>query len=102
VFSVKKETYEQDRPHHKPTNILWRIDPLPGKYLETNETTAVATQRRSIRASTTIQLLLETVLCDPLLGSCNSWTITMETVFSMWSVPKSYFEENWGAPVRCQ
>jgi hypothetical protein len=34
--------------------------------------------------------MLETVLCNPLLDSCNSWT-TMETwVFSVWSVPRSY------------
>jgi hypothetical protein len=44
-----------------------------------NETTAVAMQQRGKHASTTIQLLLETVLCNPLLGSCNSWAATMET-----------------------
>jgi hypothetical protein len=65
--------------------VLWRIDPLLGKDLETkNETTAVAIQRRGKHASTTIGLRLETVLCNPLLGSCNSWTIEMENVvFSM-------------------
>jgi hypothetical protein len=36
-------------------------------------------QWRSKYASTTIQLLVETVLCNSLLGSCNSWTTTMET-----------------------
>jgi hypothetical protein len=60
--------------------ILWRIDPLLGKEVETNnETTAVVMQRRGILASTTIELLLE-------------------TVFSIWSVP-SYLEENLGDPV---
>jgi hypothetical protein len=58
---------------------LWRIDPLLGKDFETNnETTAVAMQRRGKRASTTIELLLEKVLCNPWLGSCNNWTTTME------------------------
>jgi hypothetical protein len=61
-------------------NILWRIDPLLGKDLVThNETTAVAIQRLSKHSSTTIGLLLETVLCNPLLGSCSSWITTMET-----------------------
>jgi hypothetical protein len=42
--------------------ILWRTDPLLGKDLETdNETTAVAMLRRGKHASTTIELLLETV-----------------------------------------
>jgi hypothetical protein len=79
---------------------LWRIEPLLGKDLETNnETTAVAMRRRGKHASTT-ELLLEMVLCNQLLGSYNSWTITMETgVFSMWSVPRSYFEDSWGDPV---
>jgi hypothetical protein len=53
-------------------------------------------QRRGKHGSTTIELLLETVLRNPLLGSCNSWTTTMETgVFHMWSVPRSYLEDNW-------
>jgi hypothetical protein len=53
--------------------ILWCIDPLLGIDLETNnETTAVAMQWHSKHASTTIELLLETVLCNPLLDSCNS------------------------------
>jgi hypothetical protein len=64
--------------------ILWRIDPLLGKDLETNnETTAVAMQRRREQASTTVELLLE-------------------TAFSAWSVPKSYLEDNWGDPLSCQ
>jgi hypothetical protein len=65
--------------------ILWHIDPLLGKDLyANNETTAVAMQWRSKHASTTIELLLETVLCNPLLGRCNSWITTMEMgVFSM-------------------
>jgi hypothetical protein len=32
--------------------ILWRIDPLLGKALETNETTAAAMRRRGKQAST--------------------------------------------------
>jgi hypothetical protein len=58
--------------------ILWRIDPFLGKDPETkNGATAVARQRRGKHAPTTIELLLETVLCNPLLGSWNSWTATM-------------------------
>jgi hypothetical protein len=74
---------------------LWRIDPLLGKDLHTNnETTDVALQRRGKHASTTIELLFETVLCNLLLSSCNSWTTTMETeVFSVWSVPRSFLED---------
>jgi hypothetical protein len=77
--------------------ILWRVDPLLGKDLETNkETTAVVMKRRSKHASTTEELLLEVVLYNPLLGSCNSWTTTIETgVFSIGSVPRSYLEDNW-------
>jgi hypothetical protein len=78
--------------------ILWRTDSLLGKHLETNnETTAVAMQQRDKHASATIELLLETVLGNPLLGTCNGWTATMETEeFSMWSVPKSSLEDNLG------
>jgi hypothetical protein len=59
--------------------ILWHIDPLLGKDLRTKETTAVAMQRHDKNASTTIELLLETVLCNLLLGSCNSWTTIIKT-----------------------
>jgi hypothetical protein len=52
--------------------ILWRIDPLLGKHHETNETIAVPVERRDKHSSTTIELLLETALCNPLLGSCNN------------------------------
>jgi hypothetical protein len=83
--------------------ILWRIDPLLGKDLETNEITAVAMQRSGTHASATIDLLLETVLCNLLLGSCNSWSTTMETsLFPMWFVSRSYLEGNWSNPVSCQ
>jgi hypothetical protein len=34
--------------------LLWRIDPLLGKDLETNETGAVVIQQRDKQASTTI------------------------------------------------
>jgi hypothetical protein len=80
---------------------MWRIEPLLGKDIEANnETTAPATQRRGKHASTMIKLLLETVLRNPLLGSCNSWTTTMETgLFSMWSVSRNYLEDIWGDPV---
>jgi hypothetical protein len=78
--------------------ILWGIDPLFGKDLETNETTAVAMQRRDEQASA----LLETVLCNPLLSSCNTWTNPTTGVFSMWSMPRSYIEDNWGNPVSSQ
>jgi hypothetical protein len=43
-------------------DILWHIDPLLSKYLETDETTAVARQQRGKQASTTIELHLETVM----------------------------------------
>jgi hypothetical protein len=78
--------------------------PLLGKCFETyNETTPVAMQRRSKHASTTVKILLEMVLANPLLNSCNSWTTTMEMgVFSIWPVPKSYLEDNWGDPVSYQ
>jgi hypothetical protein len=57
-------------------SILWRIDPLLGKDLETNnETTTVAMQRYSKNSSKTIE------------------------VFSAWSVPRSYLE-NVGYPSR--
>jgi hypothetical protein len=43
--------------------LLWRIDQLLDKDLETNnQTTAVAMQQRGKRAPTTIVLLLETML----------------------------------------
>jgi hypothetical protein len=66
--------------------MLWYIDPLLGKDLETNnETTAVAMHWCHKHASTTIELLLE-------------------TVFSTFSMPRSYLEDNWGDPevVSCQ
>jgi hypothetical protein len=77
------------------------IDPLLVKDLEANnETTAVAMQQCDEHASTTIELLLETVLCNALLGISSSWTTTVETVvFSMWSVPRSYVEDSLGDPV---
>jgi hypothetical protein len=65
------------------TNILkegamWCIDLLLGKDLEINNKT------NGKHASTTIELPLEMVLCNPLLGSCSSWSTTVETgVFSM-------------------
>jgi hypothetical protein len=85
----------------RATLIMCRIHPLLGKDLGTNnETTAVTMQRFGKHASTTIELLLETVLCKPLLDSCNSWTTTMGTgMFSVWSVPRSNLEDNWGDPV---
>jgi hypothetical protein len=52
--------------------------PFLGKDLErNNETTAVAMQRRGKHASTTIELLLE-------------------TVFSTRSMQRGYKEDNWG------
>jgi hypothetical protein len=63
-----------------------------------NETTVVAMQWHGNHAPTTVDLLLETMLRNPLLGRCNSWTTTMETrVFSMWSLLRSY-HDNWGRP----
>jgi hypothetical protein len=51
--------------------LLWRIDSLLGKHLETeNETTAIAMQQRGVHASAKIELLVE-------------------TMFSMLSVPRS-------------
>jgi hypothetical protein len=63
-----------------PILLLWRIDPLLGKDLDRdNEIRAVAMQQRGKHASTTRELLSEKMLCNRLLGSCNSWTTTMET-----------------------
>jgi hypothetical protein len=59
---------------------IWRIDPFLGKDLETKETTAVAMQRCGKHASTTTELLLE-------------------TVFSTRSVQRGYKEDNWVDPV---
>jgi hypothetical protein len=57
--------------------ILWRIDPLLGKDLETYETTPAAMQRSSKNASAAIELLLE-------------------TVFSVRPVQSGCKEDNWG------
>jgi hypothetical protein len=77
---------------------MWHIDPLLCKdFVTNNETTAVAMQLGCKYASTTIDLLLEMVFCNPLLGSCGSWTTATEMgVFSMWSVTRSYLQDNWG------
>jgi hypothetical protein len=57
--------------------ILWHIDPLLGKDLETNnETTATAMQRCSKHASTTIELLSEMVFCT-------------------WFIHRGYKEDSW-------
>jgi hypothetical protein len=62
--------------------VLWCIDSLLGKDLETNnETTAVAIQRCGKSTSTAIELLLE-------------------TVFSTWSVQRGYKEDNWSDQVQ--
>jgi hypothetical protein len=67
-------------PDNNCTIILWLIDSLLGKDLETNKTTAVAMQQCGKHASTTKELLLE-------------------TVFSTKSMPRIYLEDNWGDPV---
>jgi hypothetical protein len=60
--------------------LLWRIDTLLGKDFETNnETTVVATQRHGKHASTTIDLLLETVVSNR-------------------SLQRDYKEDSWGCP----
>jgi hypothetical protein len=73
---------------------------LLGKYLETNnETTVVAMQQLGKHASTVIEFILEKVLYNPLLGSCNGWTTTTEAgLFSMRSVSRNYLEDKWGHP----
>jgi hypothetical protein len=80
---------------------MWPIEPLLGKDLETNkETIAVAMQKRGKLACTTIELLLETLLWNPLRGRCNSLTKTMETVvFSIRSIPTNYLKDNTSDPV---
>jgi hypothetical protein len=46
--------------------LLWRIDPLVGKDLETdNDTTAASMQRRGKYASVTMEFLLEKVFSNP-------------------------------------
>jgi hypothetical protein len=83
--------------------MMWRMHSLLGRGFEIDETTAFAMQERGKHASTTIELLLETVSFNPLLGSCNNWPTTMEIgVFSSWFVPRSYLEDNWGYPRSCQ
>jgi membrane-anchored protein YejM (alkaline phosphatase superfamily) len=73
---VKTPKYQFHQNQHDRF-ILWRIDPLLGKRLEkNNETTAVAIQWCSKHASIAIELLLE-------------------TVFSTWSVQRSYKEDSW-------
>jgi hypothetical protein len=62
---------------HGVRYLLLRIDLYLGKNLETNVTKAVALQRIGKHASTTIELLLE-------------------TVFSIRPVQSGYKEENWG------
>jgi hypothetical protein len=57
-------------------------------------------QSHGKHASTTIELLLETVLCNLLLGSCNSWTTTLEMgIFFTRSVQRGYKKDNCGDPV---
>jgi hypothetical protein len=64
--------------------LLWRIDLLLGKDLETNnETTTAAMQQRGKHASKTIELLLQ-------------------TVFYNRSVQSGSKEDNWGDPESCQ
>jgi formate/nitrite transporter FocA (FNT family) len=59
------------------TNVAYR--PIARKDLETNnEMATIAMQQHTKHTSTSIELLLETVLCNLLLGSCNSCTTTME------------------------
>jgi hypothetical protein len=61
-----------------------------------NETAVFVMQWHGRHAST-IELLLEMVLCNPLLGSFNSCTTTLETgMFSTWSVQRCYEKENCG------
>jgi hypothetical protein len=62
--------------------IMWRIDPLLGKDLETNNEATVVMQRHDKHASTT-ELLLE-------------------TVFSTRCVQRRYKEESLGVPVSCK
>jgi hypothetical protein len=84
------------------TSILRRTDPLLGR--DSKQTAVLRPLLCNFAVNTPVQqyvdLLLETVLWNPLLGSCNSSTITMETgLFSVWYVPRSYLEDNWGDPV---
>jgi hypothetical protein len=56
---------------------VWRIDPLLGKHLETNnETTAVDMQKRGIHASTTIVTVGNGVM-QPVARQLNSWIAIM-------------------------
>jgi hypothetical protein len=49
------------------------------KRLGNKRDNSVVMQQFGKHASTTVELLLETVLCNSLLSSCNMWTTTMET-----------------------
>jgi hypothetical protein len=63
--------------HFSLLSILWCIDPLLSKNLETNnERTAIAIKWRGKHACTTIELLLE-------------------MLFSTQSVERGYKEDNW-------
>jgi hypothetical protein len=77
-FLIRKN---RGSPYIQAYMLLWRIDPLIGKNLETNnEKTAVAMQRRDKHACATIELLFE-------------------TVFSARSMQRGYKEDNFGDPV---
>jgi hypothetical protein len=88
---------------HTYALILWHTDLLLDKDLETDsETAAITKQQCHKHTSTVIELLLEIVLCRPLLGSCDSWTTAVEAgAFCVWSVPRSYLEDKWNGPVSC-
>jgi hypothetical protein len=83
---------------HSILDILLRTEPLLSKDLETNNETAVAMQQRGKQASRTIQLLVETVLCNPLLGSCNSLNTTMETAVFLCGPCRGVNLKTTGAP----
>jgi hypothetical protein len=77
----KTNTCTQQKKKQDNFLLMWHIDPLLNKILETNkETRTVAMQCRDKHAYTTIVLLLE-------------------TVFSTRSVHRGYKKGNWGGPV---
>jgi hypothetical protein len=77
---LQAQPSEKKKWWYASEGAMWRIVPLLGKDLEKNETTAVAMHQHGKHVCTTKVLLLE-------------------TVFSVWSVQRSYLKDNSGSLV---
>jgi hypothetical protein len=99
VFIVSTEMSKGTRDNEQTLYLYCGVYTLLGKYFETNNKTPVVMQRGGQHVPTITELLLKTVLCNLLLGSCNSLTTTMETgLFYMWFVRRSYLARQLGRP----